>query len=462
MNKASTLNKSHQTQHFVIIVAAVAAFGGLLFGFDTGVISGAILFIHDQFHLSPFANGLVVSAVLFGAFLGAAFSGHFSDILGRRKILIITSLIFGISTIGSAIAPTVFWLIFSRIIVGIAIGIASFVTPLYISEIAPQELRGTLVTFNQLLVTVGIVTSYLVDYAFAAQGAWRLMLAFGVIPAICLFLGMLFLPESPRWMIANGQEAIARKTLKSIRAKQNIEDEVSAIKYSLNQQHGNWRMLFQPWVMPAIIVGFGLAIFQQLAGINTLIYYAPTIFKLAGFHQSATAILATLGIGIINVIFTIVSMPLLDRLGRRPLLLIGTIGMAISLAILGLSFKFGGHSAALKWMALGSMILYIPCFAISLGPIMWLMISEIFPLKIRGLASSLSGSINWAFNMIVALTFLSLVHFAGKSGTFFLFSSICILCMFFIYFFVPETKGISLEQIEENLRAGKKSRHIGV
>ena len=447
--------------NFVVFIAIVAAFGGLLFGFDTGIISGAILFIKVQFHLTPAMNGIVVSAVLFGAFLGAITSGRFADHFGRRKTLLTCALIFIFSTLGSAFSPTVFWLIFSRVFVGIAIGIASFTTPTYISEVAPAKYRGALVTLNQLLVTVGIVASYLVDFSFAAKHEWRFMLGSGVIPALLLFVGMLFVPRSPRWLIMKGYEAVAEKILKQIRGSDDVEYEVNQIRDSIIDKKGSWKLIFQPWVRPVIIVGFGLAILQQFAGINTIIYYAPTILKTAGFHSNVTAILATLGVGVVNVIFTIIAIPFIDKLGRRPLLLIGVAGMAISLALMGLSFDAAQHSELLKWFTLGGMLLYIPCFAISLGPILWLMIAEIFPLEIRGLAASLSSSVNWGSNMLVALTFLTMINLIGSADTFLFYSAICIAGFFFVYFLVPETKGVSLEQIEKNLRAGISSRWLG-
>lgn len=450
-----------QNKAFVYIMTMVAATGGLLFGFDTGVISGVILFVKSQFQLTPVTEGLVVSAVLFGAFFSAALSGRFSDIFGRRKLLIITAIFFIIGTIIAAIAPTAEWLIVGRIIVGFAIGISSFTAPLYISEVSPAEHRGMLVSFNQLFITIGIVLSYLVDYVFSNDALWRWMLGVGVIPAFILLIGMICLPESPRWLLSKGFEDKARKVLHKIHGRLEVEKEYKEIEASLRQQQGGWKMLFQRWLTPAIIIGFGLAFFQQVAGINTIIYYAPTIFQMAGFQNATSAILATTGVGILNVLFTIIALPLIDKWGRRPLLILGTIGMILSLGALGFAFSAASQSVMLKWIALGSVMLYIPCFAASLGPIVWLMIAEIFPLKVRGLAASLSASVNWGTNMLVALTFLVLIQSLGAHGTFWLYSAMCVLCLIFIYFFVPETKDITLEQIEENLLAGKKCRNIG-
>lgn len=452
---------SGEHKYFVYVMTLVAAIGGLLFGFDTGVISGVILFVKTQFQLTPMTEGLVVSAVLFGAFFSAALSGRFSDIFGRRKLLIITAILFVIGTIVASLAPDAIWLIIGRVIVGLAIGISSFTAPLYISEVSPPQHRGMLVSFNQLFITIGIVLSYLVDFAFANDALWRWMLGAGVVPAFILLIGMICLPESPRWLLSKGFTDEARKVLQKILASQDVNKEFNEIADSLQHQQGGWKMLFQRWLTPAIIIGFGLAFFQQVAGINTIIYYAPTIFQMAGFQSATSAILATTGVGVLNVLFTIIALPLIDKWGRRPLLILGTIGMILSLAALGWAFSVASQSTMLKWIALGSVMLYIPCFAASLGPIVWLMIAEIFPLKVRGLAASLSASVNWGTNMLVALTFLVLIQVLGAHGTFWLYSLMCVVCLIFIYFFVPETKGVTLEQIEENLLAGKKCRDIG-
>lgn len=451
---------------FTFVIASVAGLAGILFGFDTGVISGAILFITQEFNLSPAMNGLVVSAVLLGALIGSGFSGRLSDKFGRKKLLIATAIIFFLSTFASAIAPNLFFLVTARVVVGIAIGIASFTAPLYISEISPPKYRGALVSLNQLAITVGILASYLTDYALADEEGWRLMLGIGILPALALLIGMLFLPESPRWVLLKGNLEKARRILQYIRSESNVETELDEIQKTVKQEtladKKSWTVLLQKWVRPALIVGFGLAFFQQITGINTIIYYAPTIFRMAGFESASAAILATMGVGIVNVIFTIIALPLIDKLGRRPLLLIGLTGMLFALCILSIAFLHGGQDLGiLKWFALGSMVLYIACFAISLGPIMWLMFSEIFPLSIRGLGSSIAASFQWGLNMIVALTFLTLVQLLTPAGTFLLFAAISVIGIFFVYYMVPETKGISLEEIEANLMAGKKSRDLG-
>lgn len=452
---------AEKTPPYVIVVAAIAAIAGILFGFDTGVISGAILFLQTEFQLSAAMNGVVVSAVLIGALLGAGFSGLFVDIFGRRRLLIVVACIFIVGTVGSALAQSLAMLITTRIIVGVAIGISSFTVPLYISEISPPKYRGMLVTFNQLAITIGILSSYGIDYIFTPSESWRLMFTMGVIPAVILLIGMIFLPESPRWMVLRGWVDKARETLAKVRCNSNIDQEIAEIHASIHQeQRADWRLIFQRWLRPAVWIGLGLAFFQQATGINTIIYYAPTIFKLAGFSSNTVAILATAGVGTANVLFTIVALPLIDRWGRRPLLLTGLTAMIISLTIMGFSFHSTAHSDLLGWLTLGSMVLYIAGFAISLGPIMWLIIAEVFPLEIRGFGTSAMVAASWLFNALVALSFLTLIDTLGAGNTFWLFGLISLLGWVFVRYYIPETKGVSLEHIEDNLRAGKSARQL--
>jgi sugar porter (SP) family MFS transporter len=451
-----------EPSNYYWFIAFIAAFAGVLFGYDTGVISGAILFISHEFNLSPQLNGLVVSAVLIGAFLGAVFSGRLADHFGRKRLLVLDAIIFIIGTILTSVATSIFTIIIGRIIVGIAIGVSSYVAPLYISEISPPKYRGALVSLNQLAITIGILISYVVDYYFAAGGAWRSMFGLGVIPAALLLIGMFTLPDSPRWILAIGQEEQALAVLHKIRGHgPHAIKEFEEIKESLKQQKGNWRMLFSKTIRPTLVIGAGLALFQQVSGINTIIYYAPTIFNMAGFHQATTAILATMGVGVVFVIFTVIALPLIDTLGRRPLLFIGISAMSLSLIALSWAFEANSQTALLKWTAMGSMVVFIAGFAISLGPIMWLMISEVFPLKVRGLGSSIATCVNWASNWLVTITFLTLVQFVGPSGTFLIYFIIGIITILFVYNWIPETKGVSLEKIEANLYAGKPSRYLG-
>lgn len=454
------MNTQQKNRPIIYVISSLAAIAGMLFGYDTGVISGAILFISKQFGLTPFTNGMVVSAVLLGALIGAGGSGRITDSLGRRKTIMITSLIFILASIASALAQDAMALIITRIFLGIAIGVASYTAPLYLAEIAPAKIRGFLVSLNQLAITIGIVLAYIIDYFFAPTENWRMMLGFGAIPALILLLGVIYLPESPRWLILKGFTQQGRLVLQKIRGDINVENELQEIVENTGMPQTTWRALLTSTYKPILQISLGLAFFQQVTGINTIIYYAPTIFVMAGFKGATSAILATLGVGIVNVLFTIVSILLLDRLGRRPLLLFGIFGMMLSLVGLGSAFSMADLSFS-RWIAVASMVAYIACFAIGLGPIVWLMISEVFPLPLRAIGTSVAVCAVWLCNMIVALTFLSLIHLLGGGHTFWLYALFCLVSLVFVYKYVPETNGCALEQIEKNLMSGKPARELG-
>ncbi|HET6384842.1 MAG TPA: sugar porter family MFS transporter [Armatimonadota bacterium] len=447
-------------KRFVYLAAAISALGGMLFGYDIGVISGAILFIQKAFSLSSGMEEVVVSSVLLGSLGGAIVGGMLADRLGRRRLLIFAAMVFGLGAVGAALAPGTAWLIVARIVAGAAIGVASFVAPLYISEIAPVAIRGKLVSINQVAITVGIVISYGIDYVFAGSQAWRWMFAMAVIPAAAFGIGLMFIPNSPRWLAARGHMDLAQAVLKRIRAPEQVDAELKEIKKSVEQQKGNWSELLSPLLRSAMIVGIGLAIAQQITGINTVIYYAPTIFKFAGLSSASVAILASVGVGVVNVLLTVVAMQLIDRVGRRPLLLVSLAGMTLSLAVLGVAFALPQLSGILGWIAVGSLMVYVGSFAVGLGPVFWLVLSEIYPLRIRGRAMSVGTVANWSANLIVAVSFLTLTHVLGKSGTFWLFGVISIGAWLFAFFLVPETMGKTLEQIEAHWRAGKPARAL--
>jgi sugar porter (SP) family MFS transporter len=337
--------KLSNTHWLIYTISGFAALAGLLFGYDTGIISGAILFIKKDFALSSFQEEMVVSAVLLGALIGSGMSGRVSDLFGRRKVLVFTALTFIIGSLASALSSNIISLIVGRVILGVAIGVGSFTAPLYLAEIAPQRIRGMLVSLNQLAITIGIVFSYLINYYFSAQGEWSWMLGLGVVPAVILLLGTIYLPESPRWMILKGWEHKARDILQRIRAGENINKEFDEIRQTVEIEKGVHRLLFAKWVRPILFISLGLSFFQQVTGINAIIYYAPTILQIAGFKHASNAILATFGIGLVNVLFTIIALPLLDRWGRRPLLLSGLLGMFISLFVMGIAFYFPTFAA---------------------------------------------------------------------------------------------------------------------
>jgi sugar porter (SP) family MFS transporter len=453
-------NTETDAKHFVYLATAISALGGMLFGYDIGVISGAILFIKTEFSLSAGMEEIVVSSVLLGSLIGAVAGGVLADRLGRRRLLIVTAIVFGLGAVAAALAPGTASLIGARVVAGAAIGIASFVAPLYISEIAPVAIRGKLVSINQVALTSGIVLSYCIDYAFAGTQAWRWMFAMAVIPAAAFGIGLLFIPNSPRWLAGRGRTDQARAVLKRIRAPEQVEVELNQIQQSVGQQKGNWSELLSPFLRPAMIVGVGLAIAQQITGINTVIYYAPTIFKFAGLSSASVAILASVGVGVVNVVFTLVAMQLIDRVGRRPLLLASLAGMALGLTVLGLAFSLPQLSGSLGWIAVASLMVYVGSFAVGLGPVFWLILSEIYPLRIRGRAMSVGTVANWSANLIVALSFLTLTQVLGKAFTFWLYGVVTIGAWLFAFFLVPETKGKTLEEIEAHWRAGKQPRAL--
>jgi sugar porter (SP) family MFS transporter len=432
------------------IAAGFAAIGGLLFGYDTGVVSGAELFLGNQFALTTFELEVIVSGALVGAATGALVGGRLADILGRRHLLIATAIIFAFGAMGCAEAWSPAVLIASRVIVGLGIGLSSSTVPVYISEVSTAETRGWTVTLFQLAITVGILLAYVVDYAFAPIQGWRWMFGLAVVPAIAFAAGMLYLPESPRWLAGQGQTDAARAVLIRIRGNRDVDSEMRGIETSLGQAHesGRFSDLGASSLRPALVVGLGLAVLQQVTGINTVIYYAPIIMQSAGISSASGAILATAGIGAINVLMTLVSMRLIDRVGRRPLLLVGTAGMAITLGILGIAFYGPVRSEASTWLAVISVMAYVAFFAISLGPVFWLLISEIYPLRIRNSAEGLAATFNWGSNLLVSLTFLTLLQLLGPSPTFWLYGLMSVVAWIFSYRLVPETKGQTLEAIE--------------
>ncbi|DAA87918.1 TPA: MFS transporter [Candidatus Gastranaerophilales bacterium HUM_3] len=445
---------------WLYIIAIVASLGGLLSGYDTGVISGALLFINETWVLPDTLQGFLVSSVLIGAVIGAATNGILADIFGRKKIIMATAVIFILGSILCAFAPNVYVLILSRIFVGFAVGIVNFVVPLYLSEVSPKNLRGTLVSLYQWAITAGILFSYFINAVFAqAVYNWRWMLFAGVVPGLVLFIGMCFMSDTPRWLVSKNRDDEAKKVFSKIEPDIEPEKEIAEIKETLvdNRQEKTFRL--KKWMIMPFVVGIGIMFAQICTGINTIIYYAPTIFKTAGFDSNLTAIYATTGIGVVNFIMTIVAVFFTDRIGRKPLLYFGLTGVMLSLFALGTSFAFAGVlGSSLKWVAVGSLVTYIICFAMSLGPIGWILVSEVFPLRIRGIAMSVCTVSNFAFNFFVVGSFPVLLHRIGGAWTFWIFGIVSILCIIFVYFFVPETKGISLEQIESNWRRSVNPR----
>jgi len=436
-------------------IAAIAATGGLLFGFDTGVINVALPSLRLQFFLSPSQESLVVSAVLFGAMFGPLVSGTLSDKLGRKKINIIAALVFLLGSILTAMAISVSFLIIGRLFLGLAIGIVSGTVPLYLAELAPKEKRGRLVTFFQLAITIGILLSYLVGYFFeGSQDAWRLMFWAGFVPALLLFLGMLFVPESPRWLIAKGKDAEALEVLYKLRTRDEAENEFIETKKLLEEEQTsetNWKELFSKRLRIPLMIGIGIFGIQQFSGINAIIYFSTDIFK--ELFSSSEATLATVGVGVVNTFATIIGMQFLDKWGRKPLLYTGLIGTAFCLGTVGLAFLFKENlpESMRQAMLVGGIYTYIIFFAISLGPLGWLLISEIYPLKIRGFASSMGSFNHWFFDLLVTFSFplLRATSLGQNGGIFGIYMVVVLLGLFFAKFVVFETKGLSLEDIEK-------------
>ncbi len=436
-----------------ILVAAVASLGGLLFGYDTGVISGALPFLKHDFALGPRMQGVATSAVLVGATLGAAGAGAVSDMFGRRRVILFVGLLFIAGALGSAAAPALSVLLAGRAVVGVAIGIASMLTPLYLSEIAPKERRGGIVSLNQFCITLGILVSYLVDYALAgATDNWRWMLGLGAVPGLVLFLGMLTLPESPRWLAGEGRTEAARAALVRMRRPDEVEPELAELRTDLRHDGRlvPWSALLSGPARKPLIVGVALAVFQQVTGINTVLYYAPAIFLSAGLSSASVSILATAGVGLVNVIMTVVAMRLLDVAGRRALLLWGLGGMIVMLLVLAAGFAFG-NGGWVALMTIPSVAAYVGFFAIGLGPVFWLLISEIFPLAVRGRGMSIASVANWGSNFIVTLVFPPLVAALGTATAFLVFAVLSVAAFVFTWQIVPETNGRSLEEIEAQL-----------
>lgn len=432
------------------------ALGGVLYGYDTGVISGAILFMKEELGLNAFTEGLVVSSILIGAMFGSGFSGKLTDRFGRRKAIMSAALLFCIGGLGTALAPTMEYMVAFRIVLGLAVGCSTTIVPLYLSELAPKESRGALSSLNQLMITIGILISYLINYAFSDTGAWRWMLGLGLVPSIALLIGIFFMPESPRWLLAKGKEEKARAVLNKMRGEKRVEQEITEIKNAEQQDKGGLKELFEPWVRPALIADLGLAFLQQFIGTNTIIYYAPKTFTNVGFEDSA-AILGTVGIGTVNVLMTLVAIRMIDRIGRKPLLLVGNAGMVISLIVLSAANIFFGDTTGAAWTTVICLGIFIVVFAVSWGPIVWVMLPELFPLHVRGIGTGVSTLMLHAGNLIVTLSFPPLLEVMGISYLFLCYAVIGIAAFLFVFFKVTETKGKSLEEIEHDL----KEKHGG-
>ena len=456
----------------VYFIGLTAALAGLLFGLDIGVISGAEGFIQKSFSITDKLIEIVVSAILWGAVFGTLLSGVLSNKLGRRGAILVSAVIFVIGSVVCALSPDAKILIFARFFLGIAIGVASFTAPLYLSEISPQRVRGSMISMYQLMITIGIVLAFLSNtwlgnYAVidgVTGGHWRMMLGIIAIPAAVMFLGVLFLPESPRWLFLKGRKENAVSVFQRMHLPTDeISREVIEIEESLRvKQSGFGMLLNNSNFRRAVGLGVGLQVIQQLTGINVVMYYAPRIFKIAGFASTEHQLWGTVIVGVTNVLATFIAIAFVDRLGRKPIMYAGFAVMGAAMVTVGLLFNMDlEKNAMLGTWAIGALLLFIVGFAMSAGPIIWVICSEIFPLSGRDLGVTFSTATNWIVNAIVGGTFLTLLHTLGNGNTFLLYGGLNVLFVIFFLLLVPETKGVSLEKIEANLLSGKPLRRIG-
>jgi SP family arabinose:H+ symporter-like MFS transporter len=449
----------------LLLITLVVSLGGFLFGFDMAVISGVLPLVKNQFVLSAAREGWFVASALVGCIIGVALSGELSDRIGRKKPLLLAAILFMVSAAGCALMPSLSGVIAFRLLGGIGIGIASNVVPLYISEIAPPQSRGRLVTYYQFAITLGILIAYLSNAGLVAttgqeaagELTWRLMFGAGVVPALLFFAGLFLVPESPRWLFQKGRHEEGYLITSRIAGEPVVV--LPAIQVSQESpKKASYRELWAPGMRKALLIGIFLPFFSQFSGINAIIYYGPSILSNAGISLS-NSLLSQVIFGLANMLFTLIAIWKVDSWGRRPLYLFGTIGAAITLVLTGLCFHYGATQSI--WL-LVLVLAFLACFAFSIGPLKFVVASEIFPNAIRGRAMAICIMVMWVADTIVGQLTPMLLKAVGSSGTFWFFAFFCILAFLFVYRFLPETKGRSLEQIEadwkkEGIEAGKQS-----
>lgn len=444
---------------YVYLAIVISTFGGLIFGYDTGVAGGAAGFVADDYHLSSFMEGVVVSTSLLGGMIGAMTGGPLGDRYGRRPILLLSGLLFTAGALASAFTPGLAVLLVARVVLGAGVGAASVLVPVYIAELAPARIRGALVSGYQLLTTLGIVLAYGVNALFGDSQAWRWSLGLAAVPGLLLAGGVLLVPESPRWLVSRGRLDTARDLLRRVRGSADVEAELREIQAVHRQEaraeSGGWRELNASWVRPMVLVGVLVAFFANGCGINLVIYFAPQILQSAGMGSSSS-LLATVGLGVVNVVFTVVGMALVDRVGRKPLLLAGAAGMTVTLAALAVVVSVPGLPGA-NWLSFAFLCLYIVMYAVSPGLVAYVVISEIFPLHVRAKATGVATFVIFATNLVIGLTSLPMLDGLGTATTFWLFTAVCVLFVFFCLR-MPETKGRTLEQLEARFRAAAEAR----
>ena len=442
----------HDTQHepqtgssrYLFLPASIAAIGGLLFGFDTAVINGAIVFLKSQFHWSDSQTEVAASSLLLGCVAGASLAAFTSDRFGRKRVLLAAAALFTLSSLGSALPNNLTQFVIARVIGGLAIGIASTLSPLYIAEISPAKSRGLMVSLNQLAIVVGILLSYSVNYLLtgAGQSNWRWMFASAALPSFCFLIALLFISESPRWLVQKGRDREAEHFLAQMVGSEAASTEIVTIREAIAEESGN---LLDPAFRKPLVAAILIALFSQFTGINTIIYYGSLVFLEHVPHQTAsTALWSNVAIGAINLVATMVGMSLIDRVGRKPLLMSAFAGMALSL--IGVSAAIRLHSSAMVVLIL--ILTYVACFAIGVGTGTWVLMAEICPTRIRGRAMAVATIFLWCGTLLVTLTFLSLVNALTAPGTFLLYATVSVAAFLFVWRMVPETKGRTLEEID--------------
>jgi MFS transporter, SP family, galactose:H+ symporter len=440
---------------YTYLVAAVAALGGLLFGYDIGVISGAELLLKQAFHLSAGTEELAVAAVLIGSVIGGLFGGKLADRISRRWALLVMAIIYGLGAVLTAISPGYWWFFAFRLVTGIAVGASSMIVPVFIAELAPRRVRGTLVILQQLAIACGILVSYLFDFIYTELGwGWRPMFATAVVAAAALGIGMIRLDFSPRWLAMRGRWDEARAVTAKVDPNAS-DEEIEAIRDDIEaEQSSSWRDLLRPGLRYALVAGVGLAVFQQFIGPNTVLFYGPTIFSYVGATSSSSALVSTIYVGLTLFVFVFVAIALVDLIGRKALFYIGLTGMTAMLVALGFIFRAGAtRYGALLLVAL---IVYIACYSASISPLFWLMSAEVFPTRLRGVGASWCTVANWSANLLVTVTYLTMIADIGKSWTFWTYAIVGVLALVFVRFFVPETKARPLEDIEHYWTSGQR------
>ena len=455
--------KARRMNLFVSFSAAVA---GLLFGLDIGVIAGALPFITDHFSLSSRAQEWVVSSMMLGAALGALFNGWLSSRLGRKYSLMAGAVLFILGSLGSAFAHSLEILLAARVILGVAVGIASYTAPLYLSEMASEKVRGKMISLYQLMVTLGILLAFLSDTALSYSGNWRAMLGVLALPAVILLVMVVFLPNSPRWLAAKGMHIEAENVLRMLRdTSEKAREELNEIRESLKLKQGGWALFTANRnVRRAVFLGMLLQAMQQFTGMNIIMYYSPKIFQMAGFASTEQQMIATVVVGLTFMLATFIAVFTVDKAGRKPALKIGFSVMALGTLVLGyclMQVDRGQISTGISWLSVGMTMMCIAGYAMSAAPVVWILCSEIQPLKCRDFGVTCSTTTNWVSNMIIGATFLTLIDHIGAAGTFWLYTALNLAFVGITFWLIPEAKNVTLEHIEESLMSGKKLRDIG-